>query len=457
MMKNLYKALLVSAAVFAASNANAVVTSANDKAQLNLFFGASKISQNASYIPPLPNLSLMSAKVVAPTTCNGSVSFAMSNAFTDGTIQKIYDNFDAILKQLASKEGLIYLSSLYVSKSNPALYQLITEGIDLSITDLLSSIGSCEAMANSIIENVADDTVIEMQRSTALNQIIEQNAQKAIDKDWNNISVDDVFKKGADLASQKGFTIFGQTKGGDGQPALDIVKDTFSIGWCIYRGYTKDQCRDSRARNPNLLQDKDKSTSQIIVDVTSLNYAGARLVGNSYVSICKGCSTIKVASKNVTDYMMDVQSEYENRIRDLTRKHINTITVAEFKRVSVTNSIEADANYFRNLAVLDNDPQIHAQYISGWAFDIAYFETINVLKMLEFSIKGAKSTDDIDKAGLTKEFDRMLDQVESRRRELREFSIANNYTPRMYVRALLRVSERVSKGDSPLGKSGLGL
>lgn len=454
MKRNLTIGIAVTALAFSTTS-HAVVTSANDKAQLNLFFGASNLAKNSqTVIPPMPRLTLMSAKVVAPTSCKANFGLAISNAFTDGTLKKIYENFDAILKQLASKDGLIYLSSLYVAKSNAALWQQIQEGIDLTVTDFLSSVASCEAMANSIIENVADDTVIEMQRQTTLNKIIEENAKKSIDQEWNHISVDDVYKKGAEYAAQKGLTIFGNKRGGESQPALDVVTDTLSIGWCIYRGFTKNECISYRNQDINNLVDNDKSDSKILLDVPTFNEAAEMLLGNSHISICNGCNIINTSPKESKHYLLKVQKIFEAKIQKLARKEINAITEEEYKSVSINNSIVADANYFRNLAVLNQDLALKADYISGWAFDMAYFETMTVLTILESSVLAAMNTDDVAKSGLKAHYERQLTQIDFRRRELKEFTEKNNYTPRMYVAALLQVTDRVSRGLSPLGKFG---
>lgn len=454
-MKRLLTIGIAVTAISFSTNSQAVVTSANDKAQLNLFFGASNLSKNAStYTPPMPKLTLMSAKIVAPTSCKGNFKLAITNAFTDGTLKRIYENFDEILKQLISKDGLIYLASLYVSKSNPSLWQLIQEGIDLSVTDFLSGMASCEAMANSIIENVADDTVIEMQRQTTLNKIIEENAQRAIDEDWNHISVDEVFKKGAEKAAENGLDIFGGKKGGEGQPALDIVTDTLSIGWCIYRGFTKNECIASKNKDVKKLTDSKESGSKVLKDVPSFNEAAEMLLGNSHISICNGCKTINTSPKEAKHYLLRVQKIFEAKIINLSLKNINSITDAEYKSVSINNSIVADANYFRNLALLNHDADLKADYIAGWAFDMAYFETMTILTMLESSALAAMNTDDVAKAGLVAQYDRQLTQINFRRRELAEFVDKNNYVPRMYVTALLQVTDRVSQGLSPLGKLG---
>jgi hypothetical protein len=192
----------------------------------------------------------------------------------------------------------------------------------------------------------------------------------------------------------------------------------------------------------------------VLLNVPAFNQAAEMLLGNSHVSICNGCSTINTSAKESKHYLLQVQKVFEARIKQLSLKQISQITEDEYKSVSINNSIVADANYFRNLAVLNQDLELKADYISGWAFDMAYFETLTVLTMLESSIIAAMNTDDVAKSGLTAHYDRQLMQVEFRRRELKEFTDKNNYTPRMYVSALLQVTDRVSKGLSPLGKFG---
>lgn len=428
--------------------------SANDKAKMNLFFGTSAIGKSSDYTPPLPRLTLMSGKVVAPNSCNGDVSFAVTNAFTDGTLKRIYENFDEILSSLMSKGGLIYMASLYISQSNPHFYQLITEGIGVSITDFLSQMGSCEAIANSLVDNVMTNEdinpVYEIQKNSRLNKIIETNAESQLGL-WKDVKVEDVYKKGADEAAQRGFTIFGRQKAGDGQDALDVVNDVLQVGWCVYRGFTKEECEKYRESKPDELIDSDHLASKVIKDANGINEAGMRLVGNSYISVCSGCDTITTPPQDAVEYLTDLQSIFAARISNVAVKNINTVTSEEYQSVSSGYSIVADANYLRNLAVLENDPEVRRQFIDGWAYDLAYYEILQVISLVRQSIKGAESTSDIQTAGLSAQMQTMLKQLDRRVVEIENYNASTNYKPRMYVVALLSVGDRVSKGLAPLG------
>lgn len=450
--KFISSATLVVASTFC-SNSMAAITSENDQAKLNLFFSASNAKGDAGiYIPPLPDITLLSAKMTAPSSCNGDVGFAMVDAFTDGTLKRIYENFEGVLKELASPGGMIYLASLYVSKSNPSLYQLLTEGINIGITDFLSAMGSCEAMANAINENLLEPSA-EMEQKSKLGAIIEKNAA-SINETWGDMKVDDVIKDGAEKLAKEGYDIFGFMKGGENQPPIDMIESTLSMGWCIYRGYGEKECKDWKKKNPNKLIDESANQSNIIDTPTALNYAGVTLLGNSYISVCKGCETVKQGEKEVMDYLNYVQKYYTTKINNLSYKDISKIEAKDYKSVSYAGAIVADANYFRNLAVLENDVKIHDQYVQGWAFDLAYLEVVNILNTLEVTLKAVEVTEDMKSSGLDAEVGRMIDSVDMKRTELASFVETNNYRPRMYVVALLRVADRVSRGESILGADG---
>lgn len=450
---------IVAVAALSSTCVSANTIPENDKAALKLFFSAStpESDQNKPVIPPMPNLDLFSARVTAPTSCKGNVGLSISNAFTDGTLKKIYENFDAIVNQLASRDGAIYLGSLYLSKSNPPLYQLITEGVSVGVDDFLSAMGSCEAMAESLIDNVASP-LIEMQKNTKLNKLVEENAQTALDEDWNDIRVEELVQGGMDKLAEEGVTIFGKKVAGKNQPPLDI-NDTLKTGWCVYRGFTLDQCEAfmSDGDEDEELEGTTETDKLIIATKEELKQAGVYLVGNKYLSICQGCESVTIENQGVSKFVEKEQRDIANNIKLLANKRINQIEEDEYKSVSFPPSIEADGNYFRNLAALNRDADVREMYIQGWAYDIAYQRSIHAMDMVENSLRAAGNTDDVKEAGLTKEYDRMLDQLESQRRRLERNADRNNYTPKMYIRSLLSVSQRLSDGKSPIGLRGVGL
>ncbi|EGR4213367.1 hypothetical protein DDN60_12560 [Vibrio cholerae] len=455
------KCLLASVIIGALSgfSAQAQTIPENDKTALKLFFSASKPVEDINYIPPLPELSLMRGKVVASKSCKGNIGLSISNAFTDGTIKKIFENFDSIMEDLAGPDGAIFLASLYVSKTNPNVYQLVTEGIDMTLTDFLSAMGSCEAMAQSLVD-IAADPIVEMQQQTKLNNLIEANAKTAIDKDWNNLKVEDMVRGGTDYLAEYGVKIFnGVRKGGKNQQSLDMISDTIHYGWCIYRGYTEKQCENEfkdNNKNKDLigLTDYEKLIFRSEKDFHRL---GMLIIGNKYLSMCNGCESINVSGQGVLVYLEQEQKKLFELINNLSKIKIRDITETQFNTVSIPPSIVADANYFRNLALLDNDMEVRNMYALGWAYDVSYQRAIILLDMLENSLKGLANSPTIENAGLQKEIERALSQVETERGFLTRHIERNNYRPKMYIRALLSVADRLSKGKSPLGEFGDGL
>ncbi|MFL7013575.1 hypothetical protein [Enterovibrio norvegicus] len=451
-MKHMYLFLGFTASVFATS-LSAQTIPQNDKTNMKLFFSAATPKEEIVYVPPLPELTLLSGRVTAPTSCKGNVGLSISNAFTDGTLKKIYDNFSAIVDQLASKEGMIFLSSLYVSKSNPNLYQLITEGINLGISDYLSAMGSCEAMAESLVD-VAAGPVIEMQQQTQLNDLVEKNAGRALEEDWNNIRVEDIVRGGMDKLAENGVDIFGEKKAGKNQPALDLVKDTFKYGWCIYRGMSKSDCQKYYKAGNKDLPRTSESQQLIIKNIEDLDRAGFIILGNKYLSICQGCETIEVKGTGVTSWIELAQKDIFQLVNTLSQKKIQELEDTDFMKVGFQPSITVDANYFRNLAVLEKDLEVRNMYANGWAYDVAYQRAIAMMDALENTLNALETSDDVGDAGLTNEIIRLQKQLLSERSRLERTAKRNNYQPKMYIRALLGASERLSAGKSPTGRIG---
>lgn len=453
MMKTTAIAALCSMTLAFSAYGNTV--SEADKTKLKLRFGAAIPEQAGTYVPALPQLTLMSAKVSAPTSCRGNVGLSITNAFTDGTLKKIYDNFDGIVRELATPSGAIFLASLHVSKSNPNFYQLITEGVDLGVQDFLSAMGSCTAIANTLVEHVGGP-IADIQRQSKLNTIIEENARTALNEDWNHVKVEELVQTGLDKAAEAGFNIFGAQKGGKNQPAFEVLGDTLKFGWCIYRGMTKAECEayfasgDSSRPLPNL---QEKHT-QIIKTVSDLDRASKIILGEKYLSVCKGCESIELPSYGIVAWIKEAQHDIYTIISDQTILRIADLTAEDYKRVSSEPSIRADANYYRNLALLQGDIDVYQMYKLGWAYDVAYQRGVIMLDVLEDSIRASMTTSDIEKAGVSKELERKLLQIESEREKLKRNSQINNYVPRMYVRMLLNINNKKALNEGLLGLEG---
>lgn len=451
-MKITLSAIAVSTLLFV-SSVNAQTIPENDKTTLKLFFSAATPTEPEVYVPPIPELTLLSSRVTAPNSCKGNIGLSITNAFTDGTIKKIFENFDGIVKGLATPSGMIFLGSLYVSKTNPNLYALVTKGFDLGINDYLSAMGSCEAMAEALVD-IAADPVIDMQRKTKLNAFIEKNAETALDEEWNDWKVEDIVRGGMDELAEAGVDIFGQRRAGKNQPALDVIQDTLKYGWCIYRGFSKDECIKYYGENKSDLPRLSEAQEVIFESPEALNRTGLIILGNRYISICQGCETIETQGTGVNSWVTMEQNKIFAYINQLSQLPLEDITDKQYKLVGFPPSIIVDANYFRNLALLENDYEVRNLFAMGWAYDVAYQRAIVAMDALENSLNALQTSTDVENAGIRKEVEMQLQTLKDEREKLERTMSRNNYVPKMYVRSLLHVGPRLADGKSPLGEWG---
>ncbi|MFC5079665.1 hypothetical protein VTH8203_01488 [Vibrio thalassae] len=431
--------------VASATNVSASTVAEANKTDMKLFFSASTPTDYNVTPPPIPDLTLLSGKVSLPTSCKGNLGLSISNAFTDGTLKKIYENFDNIIRQLASTDGAIFMATLYISKSNPNLYQLIQEGLDLTMTDFLSAMGSCTTMANSLVEFVGEP-LIEMQSKTKLNKIIEANAATALDQDWNHMRVEDVVKGGLDAAADAGFDIFGVLQGGKNQPAIDLMQNVVTYGYCIYRGLTQSECRQYYDQNNGSQPAPNASEAykSVIGNVNNNKQIAEIILGNSHISVCNGCESIEVQPYGVQSYISQVQQMIATKIRVLANRDINTLSSEDYQSVGHEPVIRVDANYFRNLTTLDGDREIYEMYVMGWAYDIAYQRAWYAMDAIENSVKALLTETDIEKAGLIRQYEFKLETLDKERKRLEKHSENNNYVPKMYVKRLLSAQKQRS-------------
>lgn len=188
-------------------NALASTISDAEKAKLRLEFAPAMTGEEVKYVPPMQNITLYGAKVTGLDSCDGDISFAITNAFTDGTLSNIYENFEEILEEMVSTDALIYIASLYVQKANPGLYQLINDGISLSLDDFLSGMGSCESISEALVSQMPKpDLSTEATGVAKYNAMLSESASEMSDK-YSDVDLTEYMKTGLDeYAAETGFT-----------------------------------------------------------------------------------------------------------------------------------------------------------------------------------------------------------------------------------------------------------
>ncbi|WP_342609073.1 hypothetical protein [Vibrio tritonius] len=414
-----------------------------DRTRLFADFGAGLPKGDTAFSAAIPDLTLLSAKVTGLNSCNGNVGLSVVNAFTDGTLQKIWSKFTTVLKKLASPGGAIYLTSVYISKSNPEVYGLITNGFSIGVKDFLSALGSCESMAKAIVNRA--DPLIQAQQQTKLNALIEQNAKSA--SEWSKVDLTTYMKTGLDEAVDAGVTWFGGKRGGADQDPVELVHDSLKYGYCVLRGWTVDQCTSAFSNDGKIsdIEERDKQLYSSISDITS---AGQTILGDEYLSVCNQCESVKVDGHGLVDYLNNIQLSIYEIIQNLAEKKITSITADEYLTVGFNPDIQVNASYFNALALVSNDTNLWKHYAYGWAYDVAYQRSITMVDRLIQMIKQAKKTEEASDSGLTPEMQELIQELRTQRSTLIDNAQSRGYHPKKYINMLLSLPERKSSSAS---------
>lgn len=431
-----------------AGPAFAQYNSAVSQAQLDLHFAASTDSDGVYYTPQYRDIDLFGAKVSGLDSCDGNIGLTITNAFNDGTIKRIYENFSSILKSFDGSSAAIYLSSLYIQKSNAGLYQLITEGIDIGLDDFLSGMASCEAIAASAVSMVPD-SVVEAQKATQLNDIIERNSSK-FNKNWSDVDITKYVKSGINKTYSSGLNWFGGMRGGENQPAADIVRGAVKYGYCIYRGVSKTQCESTNtlaqvdknaiANEAGAKLQSEQEMEQILLGdgLDTLQDAAVQIIGNEYLTICEGCETVSIKAGGIKAYMTSTQEVVYKDLVDLASKPVNQITDKELLKVSGAPPL-ITTEYFRAFALLESNWDRRNQYINGVAYDVAYQRSLAIMDRIEASLVASQDTPEVKNGGVTQNISKFIDKLDKERQRLILDAEAKNYTPLQYSNSTLRL------------------
>lgn len=427
-------------------SSQAAYNSSSSSAEVDLHFAAASGHDGVFYSPSYKDIDLFGAKVTGLDSCDGNIGLSISNAFTDGTIKRIYENFSSVLKSFDGSSAAIYLSSLYIQKSNAGLYQLITEGIDIGLDDFLSGMASCEAMAAAAVSMIPD-SVMEAHKASELNDVIERNSSK-INKDWSKIDITKYIKEEIPKAYDKGINWFGGKRGGENQAAADIVRGSVKYGYCIFRGVSKNQCdKVNNAEDFERLASSDIASAQKQTDLdmekillgdglSSLEEAAVQIIGTEYLTICEGCETISVKAGGIKAYMTETHKEVFDDFVTISAKPINSITELELLSVSGAPP-KITLDYFRAFALLENNWELRNKYINGVAYDVAYQRSFAIMDRIESSLVSAQGTSEVKDSGLTQSVDRFIDRLDKERNRLLVEAESKRYVPLQYSKDTL--------------------
>jgi hypothetical protein len=450
-MKKRFVKTLIATMLVATIPMNALASTISDveKAKLRLEFAPAMTGEEVNYVPPMQSVTLYGAKVTGLDSCDGDISFAITNAFTDGTLAKIYENFEEILEEMVSTDALIYIASLYVQKANAGLYQLITNGISLSLDDFLAGMGSCESISAALVSQMPlPDLSTEATGMAKYNAMLSESASEMSDK-FTDLDLTDYMKTGLDeLAAETGFPWISDSsddydtteRGGDDDP-VDFIGDVFKYGYCVYRGIEKDSC-DTDTDVTETGNDQGQMQELLFETVEDVMYAAEQILGNKYISTCQGCETVEVKGAGIWPFMNETQAEIYAGLVTLASKTISNQTESEYDNLSAPPSVQLSAEYFRAFEIMESDEDVQEMFMAGYAFEVAYYRSLALLNTLELTVRDFKRIP----AGksLPIALDDLLSQVIHEKKRLADDVDAKGYTPLKYSKAILDVLDTKS-------------
>ena len=453
----LIKSLVVGSFLFSSSYSLASTLSEADKTQIRLEFAPALEGENIFYQPPMQNITLFGAKVSGLDSCNGDVAFTITNAFTDGTLAKIYENFEEVAKSLVSTGGMIYLGSLLLQKANPGLYQLVTDGFSLGVDDFLSGMASCEAMGQALVSQIDYDVkkpVNEADTVSKYNQMISNTLSDA-SKKYSKTDLTQYVSEGIDKAADEGFEWYADKsdtpviRGGQGDP-VNFTADVVRRGYCVYRGIEAKNCEASLSTSSPKAKDANNAMQGLIFDtVGDVERAAVQIFGTDYITVCTGCETVSIKGMGVLAYLHEIQVKVYTVTKQLADYPIAQHEENDYKKLSAPPSINLNAEYFRAFAIMESEMEMRDLFIQGYAFEVAYYRTIKALETLELAMDGSLDTS----AGksMIKSTEEMMARVGRERERLDRYVESKGWTPLKYNKAIMKVLQNKSISAVSIG------
>ena len=252
----------------------------------------------------LPQMQLFRASVSGLDSCDGNIGHSISNAFTNGTVGQIFDNFEDVVDGVMSKGGAAFLGITVLKMTNPGLMATIENGLSIFSDDFLGALGSCEAMIDNAVHMVANPSREPMTNGYFDSKLRELGMTQKSDSSFDIVGF---MRSGVNNGVGKGVEwISGEAPvGGNSQAGIEPEKDFLGRGYCLMRGgrMVNGSCIPSSSGEQ--LTDREK---ELFPTDTSLKSFGTEVVGSSTIRVCDGCNNDYDAPKGLKlEYKRQVQ------------------------------------------------------------------------------------------------------------------------------------------------------
>lgn len=374
-------------------------TSAHQQAAIRAAFSSSLAMAGTAEIDP-GFITLLGARVTGLDSCDGDIGLTITNAFTDGTLMKIYENFASIVSAMISVGGLIYLSSLYLQKSNPGLYNLITNGVNLGVDDFLSGIASCEAILSAASTYIPDEAIA-AGKVTVIEDAIKGAKENGIDlseiditdfmsAEPDNVSPEDIIAKGKSFYDEDGkpSTVAGEDSE---SPVVSFIKAGAAAGYCILRGVDKSDC-DAQGRHEEAGSFSADIVSHPMFNImfgddeddymANIQDMATKIYGEILYTDCEDCNAVNQPGMGIQRFFESQVADIASDISTRVNSSLTTMTTAKINEISAPNAIIVDMPYIQAIKMYEDRPSIQIMMIKGLAVEVAYHRIIYVSTLM---------------------------------------------------------------------------
>ncbi|WP_199438466.1 hypothetical protein [Vibrio owensii] len=385
------------------------------------------------------------ARFRGASSCSGNVGLTISNAFTDGRLKEMYEAAPDVLRGLVSSQGAIYLTTLFVQKSNPNLYEFLTEGFNLGFADFLDGVRSCEALGDTLMSTAFMSDI----SSAAQMSSVERMASG--EYDWGE-DITKYREKLEDATAEGVKWFFGDgdsgdaMAGGETSPPIAVVADSVVIGSCLNRGVESSACNEDVAANLPEPDDKRESPYNRMLKVTfgdevgDIRSVAQEILGEKSIRICSGCDTSTQEGRGAQSFLDSHKKDVYEKLGDIYYRDPDAITSDEYESVSAPGAVNVTYTHLRGLQLLQNDSHVQRIYSTGLAFDVAYLRTMFALDELERAFAATMLDGKTKASGMVEEIGVYRDLVRAERERLERHYRERGYEPQLYAKKLLSVT-----------------
>lgn len=421
-------------------------------------------------------ITLLGAKVTGLNSCDGDIGLTITNAFTDGTLKKMYENFSSVISTVMSTGGAIYLAGLYLQKSNQGLYSLLTNGINLGLDDYLSGISSCKSMlnavANSTMSGVEGDKEGSWLNSALKNDdgsfldlsevdIVDFLSAEPNDEDQSLIGQ---MKKGLPWYDDDGVE---STAGGEDSesPVISWVKTGAAVGYCILRGIDTSNCNADGAHQESSTSDKDIEEDPmwtILFGTDEEKYManfqtlGQTIFGEKYSTTCDSCETsISPGTGLKRWYELEAQTVY-GLITTRVNSALSTMTTENIKAMSAPYSLYISKPYIQALKSVSDREEVQDILMKSLAAEVAYYRTLYVADLYSRAWLAMTKDQKTQDAKYSPEYEKLHNEVNNELSMFLQYMTATGFEPGKYSRSVLQIGEANGNYDAILNTIKLG-